>query len=383
MGSKGLKDPTTTALPVPSKPWREQDVGEKIASVLAGLVTVALCASPVVIVGWLIFSAIWPDSDPAPAADSSDEEIHSSEPETPSPSGTSNLSESESSSPTGEAGDSGAAEESAEPSDAPAEQSSSSATEETSSPSGSPDGTPSSSDVPADEPPAPTGDAAAETPASSETAAADEPSDAPPQEPTEDSGATTAVVVRAVDGDTLELASGQRVRVHGIDTPERGECHYQTATQRMAELVVGREVTLTRDGDDADHYGRLLRYVDVGGTDAGRMLIEEGLAIARYDSRDGYGWHSRQSQYVAADAATPERTCNTEPAQEPTVQETAPPDPAPESEPATDCLAGYSPCIPPPPPDLDCADVEGPLTVTGDDPHRLDGDGDGRACEWG
>lgn len=38
-------------------------------------------------------------------------------------------------------------------------------------------------------------------------------------------------------------------------------------------------------------------------------------------------------------------------------------------------------CIPPPPPDLDCADIGQRVRVAGPDPHRLDGDGDGWACE--
>jgi micrococcal nuclease len=42
-------------------------------------------------------------------------------------------------------------------------------------------------------------------------------------------------------------------------------------------------------------------------------------------------------------------------------------------------------CIPPPPPDLDCADVRvmglDPVRVVGSDPHRLDGDDDGWGCE--
>ena len=47
--------------------------------------------------------------------------------------------------------------------------------------------------------------------------------------------------------------------------------------------------------------------VDV--VDAGLSLIEDGWAIARYDSRDGYGAHPRQEQYVAADLATPDLGC--------------------------------------------------------------------------
>lgn len=47
------------------------------------------------------------------------------------------------------------------------------------------------------------------------------------------------------------------------------------------------------------------------------------------------------------------------------------------------CQAGYSPCLPRVA-DLDCADIPGskrPVRVTGSDPYRLDGDGDGIACE--
>ena len=59
--------------------------------------------------------------------------------------------------------------------------------------------------------------------------------------------------------------------------------------------------------EDRAHYGRCLRYVNVGSLDAGRHLIIEGLADARYDSRDGYGFHPREADYVALDAAHPDR----------------------------------------------------------------------------
>ena len=45
------------------------------------------------------------------------------------------------------------------------------------------------------------------------------------------------------------------------------------------------------------------------------------------------------------------------------------------------CAPGYTPCIPPHRPDVDCADVNGSIYVTGSDPHGLDGDHDGVACE--
>jgi hypothetical protein len=53
----------------------------------------------------------------------------------------------------------------------------------------------------------------------------------------------------------------------------------------------------------------------------------------------------------------------------------------PDPEPEAACEPGYSPCVPPYPPDLDCPDLGGPYAVTGSDPHRLDADGDGEGCE--
>ena len=107
-------------------------------------------------------------------------------------------------------------------------------------------------------------------------------------------GERTHFVARVIDGDTLELGDGRTVRLVGIDAPEREECGYDRASAALADLVLRRRVRLAASDEDTDHYGRLLRYVDVGTTDAGLRLIERGLAVARYDSRDGNGHHPRE-----------------------------------------------------------------------------------------
>jgi endonuclease YncB( thermonuclease family) len=120
----------------------------------------------------------------------------------------------------------------------------------------------------------------------------------------------SGVVSHVVDGDTVDVDGVGRIRVIGIDTPERGACGYESATQAMSLLVLDQDVTLVPGAtDDEDRYGRLLRYVDVGAVDAGLSLIEDGWAIARYDSRDGYGAHPREERYVAADLASPDLGC--------------------------------------------------------------------------
>jgi len=68
-------------------------------------------------------------------------------------------------------------------------------------------------------------------------------------------------VSRVIDGDTLELEGGERVRLLGIDTPEKGQYLYQEAKDWLSLRVMNREVTLERGREDRDKYGRLLRYV--------------------------------------------------------------------------------------------------------------------------
>jgi endonuclease YncB( thermonuclease family) len=124
--------------------------------------------------------------------------------------------------------------------------------------------------------------------------------------------ATPAMVVtHVVDGDTVDVTGGERVRLIGIDAPEAGQCGAGEASAALAAMVEGKPVALVAvpGRDDRDRYGRLLRYVQVGGTDAGMELIKAGLAIARYDSRDGYGGHPQEAAYIAADAATDSPVC--------------------------------------------------------------------------
>ncbi len=93
-----------------------------------------------------------------------------------------------------------------------------------------------------------------------------------------------AVVVRAIDGDTVLLESGERLRYIGMDTPETKDprkpvmCFGERAHARNAELVEGKRVRLVRDVSDRDRYGRLLRYVYVGDTFVNLELVEEGYA---------------------------------------------------------------------------------------------------------
>jgi len=87
-----------------------------------------------------------------------------------------------------------------------------------------------------------------------------------------------AVVASVIDGDTIDLRSGERVRLIGIDTPERGESGHEAARERLAQLVLSRNVRLVRDTNDRDQYRRLLRYVYIDEVFVNELLVSEGLA---------------------------------------------------------------------------------------------------------
>jgi micrococcal nuclease len=89
-----------------------------------------------------------------------------------------------------------------------------------------------------------------------------------------------ALVREIIDGDTVRLEDGTRVRYLGIDTPEMGEYYYDEATQRNRELVEGKVVELQPGSRDVDDYGRLLRYVYVDGLFVNAELVAQGYATA-------------------------------------------------------------------------------------------------------
>ena len=89
-----------------------------------------------------------------------------------------------------------------------------------------------------------------------------------------------ALVVRVIDGDTIELADGSRVRYLGIDTPELGEAYSSEATTRNKELVEGKIVELQPGKRDQDEYGRFLRYVYIDGVFVNAELVAQGYAMA-------------------------------------------------------------------------------------------------------
>jgi endonuclease YncB( thermonuclease family) len=220
--------------------------------------------------------------------------------------------------------------------------------------------------------------------------------EATPTEPDEPE-AETFDNVRVIDGDTLELSNGRRVRLLQIDAPEAGEeCYADRATAELrAILDQGAPITLEADPnlDDVDQFDRLLRYVHMGSMNVNVQLVKRGAVGVWFFEGDRGKYAERLEREVRSArqagrglwGACPGTELNTA-AGVATTFPVAEPEPEQEPEPSggEDCQAGYDPCLPIVG-DLDCADIRAmgaaPVTVTGSDPYRLDGDGDGVGCE--
>jgi uncharacterized protein (TIGR02246 family) len=88
-------------------------------------------------------------------------------------------------------------------------------------------------------------------------------------------------VTKVVDGDTIECAEAGRVRLIGIDTPERGQAPFGAqATRALKDMLqAGRRIELETDVELRDRYGRLLAYIWVDGRMANWLMARSGWAV--------------------------------------------------------------------------------------------------------
>ncbi len=101
--------------------------------------------------------------------------------------------------------------------------------------------------------------------------------------------AQIATVARVVDGDTIVIDSGQKVRYIGMDTPETHDprkpvqCFGPEAAEKNKQLVEGKIVRLVKDVSETDKYGRLLRYVYLD-----KPATTEAIFVNEYLVKAGY-----------------------------------------------------------------------------------------------
>lgn len=191
--------------------------------------------------------------------------------------------------------------------------------------------------------------------------------------PQEESALGMVKVVKVIDGDTIQIEGGRTVRYIGIDAPESHDrkavvrCFSKESTEKNRELVEGKQVRLEKDVSETDKFGRLLRYVYIEDTFVNDFLVRQGYAYASTFPPDV----RYQKQFLVAQKEARENKRGLWAAcQEQSVRG------------SSETLSGGT--------DKDCSDFRtqqeaqaffisqgGPAS----DPHKLDQDRDGVACE--
>ena len=83
---------------------------------------------------------------------------------------------------------------------------------------------------------------------------------------------------RAIDGDTLSCSDGTRVRLRGVDTPERGEPRWREARQELQRQIDRGWVNVIPHHSSR---GRIVGDVYVGGRNVGRAMDQAGWSKPR------------------------------------------------------------------------------------------------------
>ena len=96
-------------------------------------------------------------------------------------------------------------------------------------------------------------------------------------EPAAESAGDEVICHYVQDGDTFKLPDNEtRVRLWGIDAPEKGQAYADEARDRLKELCEGKAVRL--EIKDTDRYGRKTAIVWKGKTNINLQMVKEGLA---------------------------------------------------------------------------------------------------------
>ena len=106
-------------------------------------------------------------------------------------------------------------------------------------------------------------------------------------------GPSEGVVSHVIDGDTVELESGERLRYLLVDTPEitggKNECFGAQAAAFNRSLVEGRKISISYGEVCTDRYERALVYVKVDGQDVNRELVRQGYGCVLHLPPGGDG----------------------------------------------------------------------------------------------
>lgn len=90
------------------------------------------------------------------------------------------------------------------------------------------------------------------------------------------------LVTHVVDGDTIDLANGERIRLAIVNTPERGQTGYKEATEFTKKLCLGKQALINLDTKQGQSYNRIIAVVycsDDNNDDKNYKMLNKELLI--------------------------------------------------------------------------------------------------------
>ena len=106
-------------------------------------------------------------------------------------------------------------------------------------------------------------------------------------------------VIEIIDGDTFILASGEKVRLICIDSPEINTKGYSEAKEFLSFLILNKQVRLEADIINKDKYQRLLRYVYVNDSKNNEIFVNKEIVKQGYAELFPYENNTKRCNEIA------------------------------------------------------------------------------------
>jgi len=91
--------------------------------------------------------------------------------------------------------------------------------------------------------------------------------------------------IRIIDGDTIETAEGEIIRLLCVDTPEEGKKGYNEAIDYLSLQLIGKDILIERIGKD--RYNRTLAWINIDNVLINKEIVDNGFGtLFEYNDTD-------------------------------------------------------------------------------------------------
>lgn len=103
-----------------------------------------------------------------------------------------------------------------------------------------------------------------------------------------------ALVTKITDGDTFTIQNNLKIRLKGINAPEKSMLYYEESTQFLEDSISNQIINLV--SSEKDKYGRIIAYVFLDRQLINKQILEQGYANLYYYQKDDYYEELKQAE---------------------------------------------------------------------------------------